>query len=720
MRLNSLLRSSAPVLSGMLVWACLVQPVWAQTTATGPAQPAAPAPSAPSARQGSLWPGLVLTGLFGGPSDDLVHYFERYGTRTGFGSDRRTGLLADVPDLAFVYHDGRRDVLTIDRRVWSLDNQHGTARFDTERLRVSGGYGYFRQAANGLDYLFAPSMVAGGVDPAYTGGTVGYVGTFNDNVSDALFATTRTTYDVAFAVKPATFGDKASGTIAVRGIERSGRVFESLNMGGGDVLGTNADRRAKLRWQGYESTVDDSTNELLFTAAVRPGKAVNLEYELGFERFRNDAPTLTFADLAGMSGTRIVSTTAEAGAEGAFALAVADWPLHFVPDSNMLRQSLRASAGNDRLLASAGAGWSTLTQETFTGEQLADGYRHGDVASNQIFVNVAARPAGPVRVEGYARRSDTTRKMDRFESKLRLNAFTLWTYGLEAEVRPGSGSLAVTPGWSRRTVDREIEFGDVPQQRSLFRADSESDEIFMRTQWKLSQRLSLRATPSLLWADETGYITEPERAAKMNLALVYASSDGTRSATVFYTIRTGRNDGLSFVGTDTEALPQDARGSRQQLGAAGTVTPLVTTIIFWSYAWTRDEYDADLIGATTRRYDPTPVFYSRGDRQTYLLGSHTFTVGADITPAGRLQYGISYTATRTAGDVASGLVLAALPREDGRVENWYHTAAFRLERDLGRSLKLGISYLLDYYSDGSYTDLSGGLNSFIVSLGYGF
>jgi hypothetical protein len=36
---------------------------------------------------------------------------------------------------------------------------------------VSGGYGYFRQTANGLDYLFARSLVAGGIDAAYTGGT---------------------------------------------------------------------------------------------------------------------------------------------------------------------------------------------------------------------------------------------------------------------------------------------------------------------------------------------------------------------------------------------------------------------------------------------------------------------------------------------------------------------------------------------------------------------
>ena len=48
------------------------------------------------------------------------------------------------------------------------------------------------------------------------------------------------------------------------------------------------------------------------------------------------------------------------------------------------------------------------------------------------------------------------------------------------------------------------------------------------------------------------------------------------------------------------------------------------------------------------------------------------------------------------------------------------TAALRVERDLGGSFKLGISYLLDYYSDGSYADLTGGLNTFIMGVGYRF
>ncbi len=720
MRLNSLRRTAA-LLSVAVVWSCSVtRSLSAQTTVTPPAQPAASPSPGDAIRQGSLWPAVLLNGLFDGPSDDLTHYLERYGLRTGFGSDRRTAAFTDVADLSFVYHNGRRDLFTIERDVWSRYNQRAAARFDNGRVRVSGGYGYFRQAANGLDYLFAPSLVPGGVDPAYTGGTVGYVGKFNDNVDDGLFATTRTSYDLAFEVKPAAFGDRASASVAVRGIERSGRVFESLNTGGGDVLGTDADRRAKLRWQGYESTVDESTNELLFSAAVRPRKDVNLEYELGYERFRNDAPTLTFTDLAAMAGLRVVATTAEAGPEGAIASAVADWPLHFVADSNMLRQSLRASAGNDRVLVSAGAGWSALTQETFTGQQLAAGYRQGDIDSNQLFVTIAGRASPAVRLEGHARRSETNRRMDTFEAKIRLNAFTLWTYGVEAEVRPGDGRLAVTPGWSRRTVDRDIEFGDVPQQRSLFRAESESDEIFVRTRWKVSPRVSLRATPSLLWAAETGYATEPERAAKMNVALSYTNADGTRSATAFYTIRTRRNDDRSFVGTDSAEVTQDARGSLQQFGVAGGVTPVETTNVFWSYAWSRDEYNANFFSSTTRRYDPTPVFYSRNDRQTYLLGAHTVTLGADITPGGRMQYGFSYTATRTAGDAASGVVLSVLPREDGRIQNWYHTAAVRVERDLGGAFKLGISYLLDYYSDSSYADLTGGLNSFIVGIGYRF
>jgi hypothetical protein len=535
-------------------------------------------------------------------------------------------------------------------------------------------------------------------------------------VDDALFATARTTYGLAFEVKPAAFGDRAAAKVAFRGLERSGHVPASLNTGGSDVLGP----ASQAPVAGYESTVDESTDELLFTAAVRPTKQVNIEYELGYERFRNDAATVTFTDLAAVAGVRIVSTNAEAGPEGAFAAAVAGYPLHFLPDSNMVRQSLWASAGNDRVLFSAGAGWNALTQQTFTDIQIEDGYRQGDIESNQFFATIAARPSSAVRVEGYARRSETNRKMDRFENNLRLNAFTLRTYGFEAEMRAGGGRFALTPGWTRRTTDRDIEYGDVPAPRSLIGADSSSDELFVRTRWRFTPRVSLRATPSVLWADEAGYVTEPARAAKLNVALSYASADGMRSATAFYTIRTGLNDDRSFEGTDGRSVTQDARRSLQQLGITGSVAPREAINVFGSYAWSRDRYNANLISTTTRRYEPTPVFYSRDDRQTYLLGSHTITGGADVTSMGGMIYTLSYTATRTAGDTATGTVLSVLPEEDGRIENWYHTIVLRAERDLGTSLRLGISYLLDYYSDASYADLTGGLNAVIVGIVYRF
>ena len=487
------------------------------------------------------------------------------------------------------------------------------------------------------------------------------------------------------------------------------------------MLGTDADRRAKLRWHGYESTLDESTNELSFNASLRPTRQVNIAYELGYERFRNNAPTMTFTDLAAASGLRIVSTTAEAGAVGGINAAVANWPLHFMPDSNMIRQSLQASAGNDKLLFSTGAGWNALTQQTFTANQLAEDYRQGEIASTQLFLTLAARPSSDVRVEGYARRSETNRRMDLYDDgAMRLNAFTLWTYGVEAEVRPGQDRLVLTPGWTRRTTERDIEFADVPAERSLILADSSSDEIFVRARWKLSKRVSLRVTPSVLWSDRTGVVTEPTRANKVNLALSYANTLGTRSATAFYTIRSRRNDALSFTGTNGVAVTQDARGSLQQLGFAGSVAPRDSTNLYGSYAWSRDQYHADLFSTNLRRFEAAPVFSSRNDRQTYLLGSHTITAGGDITPSSRMNCGVSYTATRTAGDTASGRVLSVLPSEDGRIDNWYHTAALRLERDIGASLKLGVSYMLDYYSDGSYADLSGGLNTLIVGIGYRF
>lgn len=718
-------RSAAPVLSmAMIGSVCFMPAVSAQTPSPAPAQapsaaPAITAPSPPIA-QGSIWPSLMINGLFGGPADNLTHYLDRYGVSTGFGSDRRTSVYTDVGDVSAVYYNGERDLFTIDRRVWSRYNQRMTARLDTDRVRLSGGYGYFGQASSGLEYLYAPSRIAGGVDARFTGGSVGYVGKFNDSTDDPLFATTRTTYNLALDLKPVMFRDKASVKLAFEGINRAGRAFETLNTGGGDVVGTDADRRAKLRWLGYESTVDESSSELTFAASVRPTGLVNVEYELGYERFRNNAPVYTFTDLSAVTGIRFAATAAEAGAEGAFAAAVAQWPLHFLPDSNFVRQSVRTSVGTDRMLVSAGVGWNALTQETFTDLQRAAGYQRGDVESNQIYVSVGARPSPAVRLEVYARRSDTNRKMDRYEAKLRLNGFTLSTYGAEAEWRLGQNRFVVTPGWSRRVTSRDVVFGDVPAQRSLLHIDGSSDEVYLRTRWKFSPRISLRATPSVLWADRTGFVTEPERAGKLNIALSLASDDGLRSLTAFYTIRTRRNNSHSFVGTDGGSVTQDARGSLQQLGAAGSMAPRDSINAYWSYAWSRDEYSASLFSTTARRYDRTPVFYSRDLRPTYLLGSHTITAGVDVAPTSGVTYSASYTATRTAGNTASGEILALLPAEDGRITNWYHTVAVRAERDLGTALRLGFTYMLDYYADASYADLTGGRNSVMLGIGYRF
>lgn len=703
---------------------CVTHTLSAQTPPSDPAQTPVPMPATtatPSSTfQGSMWPSVMINGLFGGPTDDLTHYIDRYGVGAGLGPDRRSAQYADVDSVLLVYYNGQRDLFTLERRVWSRYNQRATARLDTDRIRLSGGYGYFRQASSGLEYLYAPSLIPGGVDPRYVGGTVGYGGWFNDSVEDSLFAATRTTYSLAFELKPALFGDRASAKVAFNGINRSGRALEMLNTGGGDVLGTDADRRAKLRWHGYESTVEESSNELTFTASARPTKHVNIEYELAYERFGNNAPVYTFSDLSAATGIPFASTNAEAGPEGAFSAAVANWPLHFLPDSRTVRQSMRTTAGNDRVLVNVGVGWNALTQESFTDQQRAAGYQRGDVESNQIYVTVAARPSSAVRLEAFARRSATNRKMDRYEAKLRLNGFTLSTYGVEAELRSGRSRFVVTPGWTRRMTDRDVEFGDVPAQRSLIRVEGASDEIFLRTRWTLSPRLSLRATPSVLWADKTGYVTEPERAAKLNLSLSAVDGDGSRSATAFYTIRTRRNNSLTFVGIAGAPVTQDVKGSLQQAGVAGSVAPRDSTSVYWSYTWSRDEYSADLFSATVRRYDPAPVFYSRGLRPTYLLGSHSITAGIEAAPTSGMTCSVSYAATRTAGDTASGTVLSLLPLEDGRIENWYHTAAVRVERDLGATLKLGVTYMLDYYNDASYIDLTGSRHSVVFGVGYRF
>jgi hypothetical protein len=669
--------------------------------------------------QGSIWPSLIFGRLTGGPAGDLTHYIERYGVRTGFGSDPRKAFLADVADVSFVYHDGRRDLFTLDRRVLSRYNQRGMARLDNGTIRVTGAYGVYRQGAGGLDYLYSPLQVSGGTDAAYTGGNVGYLGRFHNVVTDQRYAVTRMTYQAGVQLKPAVFNDKATVGVTYRGQDRSGRSPDGTLLGGGDVLGTNADQRAKLRWHGYESTVDQSTNELVLNAALRPNKTVNVEYELGYERFRNNAAATTFADIAAGAGIPLAATAAAAGASGAVALAKADIQAHFLADTNLLRQSLVASAGDSRVFVTAGGGWSHLTQETFTTRQTAGGFDTGNIGSTHLFATLSSRPSKTIGLQAYARRSKLDRDIDVMQST-RTTGMTLYTYGAEMDARLNEGRVNVTPGWTRRTASRDLEFLSIVQTRSLYRADSTSDEVFLRARFKVSPRMTLRVTPSLLWSDKTALPTEPTKATKMNVALSYANATGTSSVSGFYTLRNRRNDELSFTGSDGGTATQDRRGVMHQFGVTGTVMPADTASAYASYAWSRDEFRTNFFGSTARRYDTSPVFYVRENQLKSLVASHSLTFGTDVMPVDGIEYGVSYSVTRTAGDVASGTVFALLPSVDGRIENWYHSASVRVEADLGKSLKAGISYLFDYYSDASYTALSGGLHTVMASLGYRF
>jgi hypothetical protein len=402
------------------------------------------------------------------------------------------------------------------------------------------------------------------------------------------------------------------------------------------------------------------------------------------------------------------------------ALGSADVQPHFVADTNMVRQSLVASAGNRNLFVSAGGAWNQLTQESFTTRQVSGGYGQGEIGTTQLFVNLASRPSARFGAEAYVRRSAIDRDIDTFSLSTRTNAITQWTYGAEFDARSADGRLSITPGWTRRTAERDLEFNSIVQLRSLYRADSESDEFFVRARWKLAPRVTLRVTPSVLRADKTALPTEPSEANKVNVALAYANPTGAYAVSGYYTRRTRQNDKLSFTGSDGGVVQQDREGALDQLGVAGTMMRSEATTVYWNYAWSRDEYSSTFFGTTARRYDASPVFYVRDAGLTSRLASHAFTIGTDVLPLDRVQCGVSYSATRTSGDVATGSVLAALPAVDGRIDNWYHSASLRIEGDLGRSLKLGASYLFDYYSDAGYTELSGGLHTLVASLGYRF
>ena len=683
--------------------------------------------AADAAQEGTVISGEITPKLYGfdyfkGYGTGNTQFLERYNYQKGIGNDNRSGFYLDA-DLSIVATDAKRDVFVLERQGFGAYNHRGTIKADSDTLGFSGYYSNFRSSTGGLAFLYNPNLVTGGTDPTYTVAASGFVALFNnDSPGQTLFKIDRTTYGAGLALKPTLFGTNAAAAFNYDGYKREGNRFATYVTGGGDVTGA-----ATTRWRGFDMPVDEKMNRYTLNLTGAPG-GFTVAYEGSLEKFENQAKDFGMADFASN-----------------FALSASGLtkPLQFVPDSTLISNNLRLAKSFGSTAVAAGYGLSVLDQDSFAQIQQTNGYNTGKITTNSAYLNVTSNALSSVGLEGFVkynnRDNDSTFPAGSLISPavnqalgVRIDKITTMNYGLAATFRPTTLKSTVTAGWKREDKDRDLTYstaaagGSIQPQRSLYKEKTVSDEVYVNWVARPMQGMILRVTPAYVWANETGQVTEPEKAFNLKTKLSYAASNGML-ASGYYNYKSNKNANNAFTsssagGAATTSITQDTSKNQQAAGVSLNMPVSEWINTSASLSWMQDDFETYYLSSDRRRFEaPTSAltFLTR-DRSNYNVDTYVLTLGGDWQVTDALRYNGSYTYSQSKGNTASGLILSELPSIDGTINNAGHTFTLGADYALKKTVKLKGSYAYDYYTDKVYSSLTGGYHTLMLGVTLGF
>lgn len=684
---------------------------------------------------GEITPKLYYFNYFDGPGADLTQFMERYSSQEAWSGDRDSGFYADL-DLNLTVSDQSRDILTLERQGFGLNNHRGKARVNLDNLGFTGYYSHYRSASGGIDYLYNPSRVPGGTDPSYffpagTNTNSGYVAQFNDDSrGQTEYKIDRTTYGVGMKFKPGMLGEGTWLSVNYDGYKRDGNRFSTYVAGGSDVAGTAA--RVLQRWRGFDQDIEEKMNKLSVNLTASPGGLFQLSYDGSYETFDNQARDNLMGDFAANFG-------------GFFAPASANKDLHFVPDSTLMTHAIRLSRTFGETAVAAGYGMSRLEQDSFTITQSLAGYNTGKISTDNAFLNINHRITPAMGLEGYIkyanRDNDSTFPAAGLISAttnqtlgVRIDSVESWSYGLAATLRALPLKSSLTGGWKREDIDRDLTWTDVSAtagiapQRSLYREQTVSDEVYLKWIARPMQGVTLRVTPSYLWADKTGLVTEPEKSLNLKAAVSYAAADGMQ-VNGYYNYKHKQNGNNTF----TNALARDGLGTSQtqdvdntfhSAGASLNLTPAEQVSASVSLDWTQNDFESYYFSTNRRRFEAglttvnTLNFLIR-DTSAYKVDTWSLSLNGDWQASDRLKLNAGYTLSVSKGDVASGLIATELAGTiDGRIDNTLHSFILGANYGLKKNMTLRAGYIYDNYDDAVYDALSGGVHTLMAGVSF--
>lgn len=695
---------------------------------------------------GEVTPKLYSFDYFKGSGTNTTQFLERYNYQQGMGGDQRGGSYFDL-DLNIVGRNAQRNIFELEREGFGAHNHRGKVKANSDTLGFSGYYTNFRSTSNGYVFRYSPGVVDGvfgvgtGTAPAYAspGGPVntqtGYAARFNnDSPGQTLYKVDRTTYGLGLALKPTLFGTTAAAAINYDGFKRDGNRFATYVLGGSNITnGAGLDNGTQQRWRGFDMPVDERMNRYTISLNGAPG-GFNLGYEGSFEKFDNQARLFRIADPALVQP--LINTSVN--------------PLHFVPDSTLVSNNFRFAKNYGSTAVAAGYGLSVLDQDSFSQEQQTKGYTTGKITTNSAYLNVTSNAVSGVGLEGFVkyndRKNDSSFPVATLISPtedqtlgVRINRIKTLNYGLAGTFRLAAMKSTVTAGWKHEDKDRDLTWstpriplvggvGNVilPQQ-SFYRENTNSDELYVNLISRPMPGMTLRVSPSYIWASETGQVTEPEKSFGLKAKLSYAAKNGLL-ASGYYNYRDRKNANNSITDNATGALPAGATTTqdldrKQQAAGLSLNLPVSEWInTHASLSWMQDDFAGYYLRQGRRRFEApnNAITFIVNDRPNYEIDTYVLTLGGDWQVSDDLRWNGNYTWSQSKGHTATGAIFTALPTIDDTINSSVHSLALGVDYVVKKNVKLKASYVYEYNKDASYNDLTGGYHTLMVGVGFGF
>jgi len=686
---------------------------------------------------GEITPKLYSFDYTNGSESDNTQFLERYNYQKGIDNDNRSGSYFDA-DINIVGKDEKRNVFVLERKGFGAYNHRGTIKADSDNFGLGGYYTNYRSATGGLGFLYSPNVVdqkfgvGTGTDPLYNNTNTGYASQFNnDSLGQTKYSIDRTTYGVSLALKPELFNSNAVAALSYDGYQREGNRFATYVLGGSNINGGLAG--TVQRWRGFDMPVEEKMNRYTLNLNGVVG-GLALSYEGAYEKFNNQARDSTIADPASI--TPRVNTSIN--------------PLHFIPDTTLISNNIRLAKNFGSMALAAGYGLSLLDQDTFSQEQQSVGYNTGKILTNTAYLNVSSNALTWVGLEGFVKYYNRDNNSDFPVAGLlsattdqtldvRINDIDSLNYGLSATFRPSILKSTVAVGWKHEDKDRDLTWSTVriplvgidgnaimPQQ-SFYREQTTSDEVYVNLISRPLPRVILRVSPSYTWADDTGLVSEPERAFGIKNKLSYTASNGVQ-ASGYYNYKKQENSNNSIRNNTAAAVPagltttQDLEKTLQSAGVSLNVPFGEWINTSASLSWMQDDFDTYFMRQGRRRYEApnNAITFIVQDRPNYNIDTYVFTLGGDWQPTDALRLNGSYSYTKSKGNTSSGYIDSKLHEIDGEINNSVHSLVFGVDYALNKTVKLKGSYDYEYYQDRSYDSLSGGYHALMIGTTFAF